>query len=114
LLGLKPVLHGISLLEHDSDTNRRLAMLSIDNSVELMLKTFLGLPQRVTGIRLGRKELEEIGESFPRLLDAVWVAGVRPGCASSRTLPNRLREFALPVPRWELHFAKGLRGIFCP
>jgi hypothetical protein len=65
------LLHGISLLEHDTDTNRRLAMLSIDNSVELMLKTFLGLPQRVTGIRLGRKELEEIGENFPRLLDAI-------------------------------------------
>lgn len=35
------LLHGISLLDHDTDTNRRLAMLSIDNSVELMLKTFL-------------------------------------------------------------------------
>jgi hypothetical protein len=35
------LLHGISLLKHDTDTNRRLAMLSIDNDVELMVKTFL-------------------------------------------------------------------------
>ena len=63
--------HGINLLNKDSDTNRRLAMLSIDNSVELMIKTYLGLPQRVTGVRLSRKEYEEVSESFPRLLDAI-------------------------------------------
>jgi hypothetical protein len=59
------LLHGIDLLARDNDTNRRLAMLSIDNSVELMIKTFLGLPYRVTGIQLSRREYEEISESFP-------------------------------------------------
>jgi hypothetical protein len=63
--------HGVTLLTQDNDTNRRLAMLSIDNSVELMIKTYLGLPQRVTGIQLSRKDHEEIGESFPRLLEAI-------------------------------------------
>jgi hypothetical protein len=63
--------HGISLLETDSDKNRRLAMLSIDNAVELMVKTFLGLPRRVTGLNLARQKLNEISESFPKLLDAL-------------------------------------------
>jgi hypothetical protein len=62
--------HGLSLLKEDTDTNRRLALLSIDNAVELMLKTFLGLPRRITGLKLGRTEYEEIAESFPKLLDA--------------------------------------------
>jgi hypothetical protein len=63
--------HGLTLLKQDTDTNRRLAMISIDNSVELMVKTFLGLPTRVTGLAISRKELQEISESFPALLDAV-------------------------------------------
>ena len=44
--------HGLSLLERDNDKNRRLALLSIDNAVELTIKTFLGLPRRITGINL--------------------------------------------------------------
>jgi hypothetical protein len=63
--------HGLSLLQKDSDKNRRLALLSIDNSVELMLKTYLSLPKRVTNISVSRKEFAEISESFPRLLDAI-------------------------------------------
>jgi len=63
--------HGISLLKKDSDTNRRLAMISIDNAVELMIKTYLGLPNRITGLKIPRKELQEISESFPQLLDAL-------------------------------------------
>lgn len=63
--------HGMSLLRKDSDTNRRLAMLSIDNSVELMIKTYLGLPKRVTGLNIGRTKYAEFSESFPKLLDAI-------------------------------------------
>lgn len=63
--------HGVNLLQEDSDTNRRLAMLSIDNAVELMVKTYLGLPKRVNGLNLSRKEFEDISESFPKLLDAL-------------------------------------------
>lgn len=63
--------HGLSLLRKDSDVNRRLAMISIDNAVELMIKTYLGLPKRVTKINLSRREYLEICESFPQLLDAL-------------------------------------------
>ncbi|KKL69030.1 hypothetical protein LCGC14_2119040 [marine sediment metagenome] len=63
--------HGLSLLRVDSDANRRLAMLSIDNAVELMIKTYLGLPKRVTGLNISRSKYAEFSESFPKLLDAI-------------------------------------------
>lgn len=65
--------HGLDLLKKDSDTNRRLAMISIDNAVELMIKTYLGLPKRITGIGISRKEFQDISESFPAMLDALEV-----------------------------------------
>lgn len=62
---------GLGLLKKDSDANRRLAMISVDNAVELMIKTYLGLPKRITGLPISRKEYQEIAESFPALLDAL-------------------------------------------
>ena len=70
--GPKEILqHGLALLHKDSDANRRLALLSIDNAIELTIKTFLGLPKRISGIEIPRKEYAEFSESFPRLLDAL-------------------------------------------
>lgn len=63
--------HGVSLLKADNDVNRRLAMISIDNAVELTIKTYLGLPKRITGLSISRKEYQEIFESFPAMLDAL-------------------------------------------
>lgn len=63
--------HGIALLRKDSDKNRRLALLSVDNAVELTIKTYLGLPKRISGISVPRKEYAEFSESFPKLLDAL-------------------------------------------
>jgi hypothetical protein len=63
--------HGLTLLKDDSDTNRRLAMIMIDNAVELMMKTYLGLPHRITGLRISRNEQTQFMENFPELLDAM-------------------------------------------
>jgi len=63
--------HGLKLLTEDSDLNRRLALIAIDNAVELTIKTYLSLPRRVTGVGLSRKGFEAIGDSFPELLDAL-------------------------------------------
>lgn len=63
--------HGLTLLQNDNDTSRRLAMLNIDNAVELMIKTYLGLPKRITGLSIARNRYDEFSESFPRLLDAI-------------------------------------------
>ena len=63
--------HGIKLLVNDSDTNRRLAMIAIDNSVELMLKTYISIPKRVTGLHISRRERDDICSGFPQLLDGI-------------------------------------------
>lgn len=63
--------HGLTLLKTDTDTNRRLAMISIDNSVELMMQTYITLPKRLTGLAITRRERDEICSSFPSLLDGI-------------------------------------------
>ena len=63
--------HALSLLADDSDRNRRLAMIATDNAVELAIKTYLGLPRRITGIEISRRDYQDMSESFPKLLDAL-------------------------------------------
>lgn len=62
--------HAVDHLDLGGDFDRRIAMVSIDNAVELTIKTFLGLPERIRGYKgPTRKVLEEANESFPALLD---------------------------------------------
>lgn len=62
--------HAVDHLEMAGDFDRRIAMISIDNAVELSIKTFLGLPERARrSAGPSRKELEQAAESFPSLLD---------------------------------------------
>jgi len=62
--------HAIDHLSQGNDFDRRVAMISIDNAVELMIKTYLGLPKRaLEHSGPSRKELEQSSESFPALLD---------------------------------------------
>jgi hypothetical protein len=63
--------HGLELLRRGGEADRRLAMIVIDNAVELTIKTYLGLPKRVTGIHVPRAKYQEMAESFPRLLDGL-------------------------------------------
>ncbi len=60
-------------LEHLSEGNPfdyRIAMISIDNAVELAIKTFLGLPKRIRGTEgPSHKALQEASSSFPSILD---------------------------------------------
>ena len=62
--------HGLEHLQLGSAFDARIAMISIDNAIELMIKTYLGLPKRVTGIKgLTRRRYEEISQGFSSLLD---------------------------------------------
>lgn len=62
--------HAVDHIAHDGDFDRRIAMISIDNAVELMIKTYLGLPRRKDKNKgPSRKQLEEANNSFPSLLD---------------------------------------------
>ncbi len=85
--------HGIGLLENDTDANRRLAMIAIDNSVELMLKTYISIPQRVTGLTITRRERDDICSGFPQLLDGIEqhasdkIAGINLGVTCSPLSP---------------------------
>ncbi len=53
--------HGISLLRKDSDVNRRLAMLIIDNGIELMIRTYLTvIPTKVSNQDLQKAHFPEL------------------------------------------------------
>jgi hypothetical protein len=45
----------------------RIALISTDNTIDLMLKTYLGLAERARG-GPSRRELEQASESFPALI----------------------------------------------
>lgn len=63
--------HGLEHMQSGTDFDKRIAMISIDNAVELMMKTYLGLPKRVTGFLIPRNKYQQISESFWGLLDAL-------------------------------------------
>jgi hypothetical protein len=62
--------HAVVHLGLGREIDRRIAMISVDYAVELMIRTYLELPDRTRGSEgPGRKELETAAESFPGLLD---------------------------------------------
>jgi len=52
--------------------DKRIAYISIDNSVETMIRSYLSLPRSKSGIKVSRKKLEEAGNSFPTLLGLLY------------------------------------------
>lgn len=61
--------HAVDHLSQGNDFDRRIAMISIDNAVELIIKTYLSLPKRaLEHIGPSRKEFEQASGSFPALL----------------------------------------------
>ncbi len=68
---LKLLRHGLQHLGLESAFDARIAIISIDNAVELMMKVYLGLPRRTTGLQISRAKYEEITKSFSALLDAL-------------------------------------------
>jgi hypothetical protein len=72
-IGPKELLkHGLEHLSLDTEFDYRMSMILIDNSVELMMKTYLGLPKRITKIEgVTRKVYEEATSNFPNLIDAI-------------------------------------------
>jgi hypothetical protein len=81
--------HGLDLLATGTDASRRLALISIDNAVELMVRTYLSLPKRVSKLSISRKDFEELASSFPNLLDGL-----------ERHCPAKLDGVNLGVIEW--------------
>lgn len=63
--------HAKDHLARKTDVDHRFAMISVDNAVELMLKTYLILPKRVTGLSLTRKQKQDQTKDFPSAVAAV-------------------------------------------
>ena len=62
--------HAFEHLAKGKPFDFRIAMISVDNAVELTIKTYLGLPKRIRGsVGPPLKRLQETGSSFPVLLD---------------------------------------------
>ena len=64
--------HADSHIELDSAFDKRIAFISIDNSVETAIRTFINLPTAKSGVRIPRKEVDDAGNSFPRLVALVF------------------------------------------
>ncbi|MGO9687877.1 MAG: Swt1 family HEPN domain-containing protein, partial [Syntrophobacteraceae bacterium] len=61
--------HADSHLNLNTAFDKRIAFISIDNSVETIIRSYLSLPKSKSGVKVDRKELDEAGNSFPRLLN---------------------------------------------
>lgn len=64
--------HADSHIQLDTAFDSRIAFISIDNSVETSIRTFLSLPVKISGIKFQRKEVEEVGNSFPKMVDLLF------------------------------------------
>ena len=64
--------HADSHIKLDSAFDRRIAFISVDNAVEIMIRTFLSLPKSKSGIHVSKKALDDAGNSFPGLLELFW------------------------------------------
>ena len=64
--------HADSHINLNSAFDKRIAFISIDNCVETIIRTYLSLPQKVSGVKVARKEIDEAGNSFPKLLSILF------------------------------------------
>lgn len=64
--------HADSHIHLETAFDRRIAFISIDNSVETSIRTFLSLPSSKSGIRVHRKDVDAVENSFPGLLSLLW------------------------------------------
>ena len=60
--------HAESHIQLDSAFDKRIAFISIDNSVETSIRTFLAMPSKLTGITIPRREIQDADKSFPELV----------------------------------------------
>lgn len=64
--------HADSHIQLDTAFDSRIAFISIDNSVETSIRTFLSLPEKISGVKFQKKEVDEAGNSFPKMVDLLF------------------------------------------
>lgn len=68
ILGPKELIkHGVTLIGSGEESNLRIAMICIDNAVELMIKSYLALNKRMLGIEF--EEYKKEIKNFPKMLN---------------------------------------------
>ena len=60
--------HADSHIDLDSAFDKRIAFISVDNCVEVCIRTFLSLPSSKSNVKVPRAEIEAAANSFPKLL----------------------------------------------
>jgi len=60
--------HAGSHIYLDSAFDKRIAFISVDNCVEVCIRTFLSLPVSKSSVKVPRAEIEAAANSFPKLL----------------------------------------------
>lgn len=64
--------HADSHIHLETAFDRRIAFISIDNSVETSVRTFLSLPLSKSCVKISRKDVEAVENSFPGLTALLW------------------------------------------
>ena len=64
--------HADSHIDLNTAFDKRIAFISIDNCVETIIRTFISLPKVKSGIKVKKQELDEAGNSFPKLLSLLF------------------------------------------
>lgn len=64
--------HADSHIGLDSAFDKRIAFISIDNCVEIAVRTFLSLPSSKSRVLISRKEIDDAGNSFPKLVSLLF------------------------------------------
>jgi hypothetical protein len=64
--------HADSHIHLDTAFDKRIAFISIDNAVETSIRTFLSLPPSKSGVKVARKDIDAVENSFPGLLALIW------------------------------------------
>ena len=68
ILGPKELIeHAVALIDSGEESDLRIAMICIDNAVELMIKSYLALNKRSLGIEY--EEYKKGNKNFPRMLN---------------------------------------------
>lgn len=64
--------HADSHIQLETAFDSRIAFISVDNSVESSIRTFLSLPEKISGIKFTQKEVDDAGNSFPKMVDLLF------------------------------------------
>lgn len=64
--------HADSHISLDSAFDSRIAFISIDNSVETSIRTYMSLPKKISGGQFSKKEVDNLNNSFPKMVDLLF------------------------------------------